>query len=252
MNGDNMEEKTVKNKYHYKEIEDYIMDGIYSEKFPANSMLPTEKELCEMFHVSRMTVNKALNNIAEKGFVERVRGSGSFVKLPNLERDIVTMTSFTEQQRRKGVKVHTKLLAYSVMRAKDFPHLKLAKKLCINPDDMIHYFVRIRYGNDKPIAYQYTYVPVSRISNIDITYLNKSFYEYIEKKLGLTLGNGESFLRVVLPSDTVAKHLEISNDTPVVFVHHVSCFKNGLPFEYVDTYNVWDGYSLNFYNKREY
>ena len=30
-------------KYQYKKIEEYVMNGIYSGEFPANSLLPTEK-----------------------------------------------------------------------------------------------------------------------------------------------------------------------------------------------------------------
>lgn len=244
-------EETQK-KYRYKEIEEFIMEGIRSERFAPHSLLPTEKQLCEMFQVSRMTVNKALNHLEEKGFVKRVRGSGSYVKLPYLEHDVVTMASFTEQQRRRGVKTTTKLLSYSIIRAKDIPQKKLAKKLCVGQDEMLHYFVRLRYGNGKPIALQYTYVPVSRISTIDISYLSKSFYEYIEKKLKMALGNGQSYLCVQFPDELMMKQLEIEKDVPVVFVHHISCLKNGLPFEYVDTYTIWNQFSLDFYNKRVY
>lgn len=247
-----MNEESAVEKYQYKKIEDYIMDGIYSGKFPENSLLPTEKELCEQFGVSRMTANKALNNIAKKGFIERIRGSGSFVRLPNLEKQSVIMSSFTEQYEQRGIRVSTKLLSYSIMKARDFPKLKLSKRLCISPNDLIHYFVRLRYGNGKPMAIQYTYVPVCRISVIDIASLNRSFYEYLEEKLKLSLGNGESFMRVVLPIEEAAKYLEISSDTPVVLTSHMSCLRNGLPFEFVDTYCVWDKYQLNFVNKRDY
>ncbi len=243
-------EKT--HQYCYKEIEEYIMDGIRKEEYKEGEQLPTERELCELFHVSRMTVNKALNNLVDKGFVEKIRGSGSYVRLPNLERNTITMKSFTEQQKKKGVIVSTRLLNYSIVNAKDIAQLNIAKQLFIKKDEMLHHFVRLRYGNGQPIALQYTYVPVSRISNIDIAYLNKSFYEYIEKTLKLSLGNGESFLKICLPDEQVAKNLGITLDTPVVFVHHISCFKNGLPFEWVDTYYAWEHYTLDFYNNRGY
>ncbi len=239
-------------KYQYMKIEEYIMEGIYSGKFPADYLLPTEKELCQQFNVSRMTVNKALNNIAKKGFVERVRGSGSYVKLPNVEKQSVVMSAFTEQYERKGFKVTTKLLSYQIIKTKDFSKFNLAKKLCINTNEPIHYFVRLRFGDGEPMAIQYTYVPVSRIPAIDVNSLNKSFYEYLEKKLKLSLGNGESVMQVVLPTEEIARYLNISTQDPVVYTAHMSCLRNGLPFEYVDTYCVWNKYSLNFVNKREY
>lgn len=244
-------EETQK-KYRYKEIEEYIMEGIRSERFKPNSLLPTEMQLCQQFDVSRMTVNKALNHLEKKGFIERIRGSGSYVKLPYFEQDVVTMTSFSEQLRRKGTIPSTKLLSYSVINAKDVPLKNLSKALCVGTDEMIHYFVRLRYGNGKPIAIQYTYVPVSRISSIDISCLNKSFYEYIEKKLKLEMGNGKSHLCIQYPDDFMMNHLNIDKEHPVVYVNHISSLKNGLPFEYVDTFTLWEYFNLDFYNKRVY
>lgn len=41
--------------------------------------LPTEQTLCEQFGVSRITVRRALADLAEQGYIERRRGVGSFV-----------------------------------------------------------------------------------------------------------------------------------------------------------------------------
>ena len=247
-----MKDNNHNEKYQYKKIEEYIMEGIYSGRFPANSLLPTEKELCEMFNVSRMTANKSLKKLANDGLVERIRGSGSFVRLPNLEKQSVIMSSFTEQYSKRGIRVSSKLISCAVMKANDFPKLKLAEKLCIKGSDNIHFFVRLRYGDGEPLAIQYTYVPVSRVSAIDINYLSSSFYEYLEKKLNLSLGNGQSHMCVILPNEEIKKHLEIPDNDPVVHTAHISCFRNGLPFEYVDTYCVYHRYALDFTNKRDY
>lgn len=42
--------------------------------------LPTEQTLCEQFGVSRITVRRALADLAQQGYIERRQGVGSFVR----------------------------------------------------------------------------------------------------------------------------------------------------------------------------
>src|ERR1700741_330282 len=42
--------------------------------------LPTEQTLCDQFGVSRITVRRALADLAEQGYIERRQGIGSFVR----------------------------------------------------------------------------------------------------------------------------------------------------------------------------
>lgn len=53
---------------------------------PANTRVPAARALAERFGVSYMTVTRALNDLENKGLLERVRGSGSFTRLNTAER----------------------------------------------------------------------------------------------------------------------------------------------------------------------
>lgn len=59
----------------YNSIHDKIIDGVYAE----GEKLPTEKELAEQFGVSNITSKKALEMLANDGFIKRMPGKGSFV-----------------------------------------------------------------------------------------------------------------------------------------------------------------------------
>ncbi len=237
-------------KYKYKQIEEYVFNGIFNGEFPVDSMLPTESELCRRFKVSRMTVNKALNNVANMGLIERVQGSGSYVKLVNLQQQSIPMISFSERYAKEGIKTTSRLLKYSLSDISEFSSLLLTKILYINADEKLHYFERLRFGNGKVIAFSRTWVPASRIPSIDINSLSQSFYEYLEKRLKLQLGNGKSTLKVIIPNNEIRNALGLEKNIPVVYVSHVSCFRNGLPFEYVETYSIYNSYKIDFYNKR--
>ncbi|MDR3284735.1 MAG: GntR family transcriptional regulator [Treponema sp.] len=63
----------------YRQIYDYLMKEISSGVRKPGDKLPTEKELCAAFGVSRITSKKTLGMLAEQGIISRSPGRGSFV-----------------------------------------------------------------------------------------------------------------------------------------------------------------------------
>jgi GntR family transcriptional regulator len=57
-------------------LHDEIDRGVIAPGDP----LPTEQTLCDQFGVSRITVRRALADLAEQGYIERRQGVGSFVR----------------------------------------------------------------------------------------------------------------------------------------------------------------------------
>ena len=234
-------------KYKYIEIENYILENIYSGIFKPDSLLPTQGELCRQFGVSRMTVAKAINNIQKMGLLEIVQGSGTYVRMVHLEQQTIVMSSFTERYEKLGIKVSSDLVYYARTKYIDS---NLRKELKVSQKEEFHHIKRMRYGNGKIMAIQFLYIPVSRIPVIDLSSLKKSFYAYVEKELKMKLGNGKSNVTVVLPNEEVRTSLQLEKGVPVVLTKHISCFANGLPFEYIETYQRFETYSLDFYNNR--
>ena len=60
----------------YNELYLKIINGEYKD----GDRLPTEMELCEKYYVSRITVQRALGLLVDKGNLLRIGGKGSFVK----------------------------------------------------------------------------------------------------------------------------------------------------------------------------
>jgi len=63
----------------YWQIYEHLLHELSSGKLKPGDMLPSEKELCEQFQVSRITGKKALEMLAANDFISRQRGKGSFV-----------------------------------------------------------------------------------------------------------------------------------------------------------------------------
>ncbi|MNW39580.1 Arabinose metabolism transcriptional repressor [compost metagenome] len=69
----------MKKKPLYQKIYQQIKEDIQNGKYKPGEQIPTEKELMEIFEVSRLTAKNAMNLIAEEGWINRVSGKGSFV-----------------------------------------------------------------------------------------------------------------------------------------------------------------------------
>ena len=57
----------------YKQLEELILDKITSGTLTPGSKLPTENELSEQYHVSRVTVRKALAALDSQGYLEPLK-----------------------------------------------------------------------------------------------------------------------------------------------------------------------------------
>ncbi len=67
-------------RINFQFVRDEVKRRIESRIWPQGSLLPTETQLAEEFNCARATVNHALRELADQGFVERKRKSGTRVK----------------------------------------------------------------------------------------------------------------------------------------------------------------------------
>lgn len=66
-------------KPHYARLKDDVRTRIASGEWGAGHRIPSESTFVERLGISRMTVNRALRELAAEGTIVRVRGKGSFV-----------------------------------------------------------------------------------------------------------------------------------------------------------------------------
>lgn len=66
-----------------------ISERILSGEWAPGHRVPFEYELAQQYDCSRMTVNKALSQLAKAGLIERRRRSGSFVRRPQSQAAVL-------------------------------------------------------------------------------------------------------------------------------------------------------------------
>ncbi|WP_026506655.1 GntR family transcriptional regulator [Butyrivibrio sp. MC2013] len=83
----------------YKKIYMDLYNGIQNGQYPPESRLPSEKELSDSYGVSRITSKKALEILADRGYVMRKPGKGTFVLNVKGSTHLDQMDSVDEDER---------------------------------------------------------------------------------------------------------------------------------------------------------
>ena len=189
----------------YKDSETYIRQKIESGELKPGEQIPTEKELQQQFSLSRMTVNKALNILADEGYITRTAGKGSFVCYPRSSRKQRDLISFCEETECLGMIPGTSLIQYEVIPAGNLPEVR--KKLNLQESDLIHHFIRLHTGSGIPLAVSDTCVPVKLISSLDIGVLSSSFHKWL-KTQPFPLLRADRCLSVCIPDNWISEYLQ--------------------------------------------
>ena len=158
-------------------LKDQISDGI----FLPGSKLPSESELCMKYKVSPMTVRRSINTLLDENVVSTIRGSGTYVRYPDLGKVSFGLGDFQSLLLDKE-RTKVKLIEVNITKA----NAKISQKLAINQGDNSILISRILIHNGDPVIYHsehMVYDPFSPIveGELEVT----SLY-------GLLVGSGKT------------------------------------------------------------
>src|ERR687891_2513882 len=96
------------------ETRERVLDLI--EDLGVGEAIPSERQLSAELGVSRLTLRAALDDLVRDGYLVRRRGSGTFVGQPKIAQEL-TMTSFSEDMRRRGMRPGSRTLSLTTTTA---------------------------------------------------------------------------------------------------------------------------------------
>ena len=105
----------------YQQVMDEIKKNIETGEYPANGRIPSEAELSEMYGVSRVTVRRSIEELANEGYLTKRQGKGTFVNPPKISRKILlksNVQSFTDTCRESGRTAGAHVLGREVTEAR--------------------------------------------------------------------------------------------------------------------------------------
>lgn len=124
----------------YQQLVESIKEQIVTGRLREGDKIMTEQEFSEAFNVSRITVRKAMELLAEEGIVVKKQGIGTFVASKKLNRVLDSVMSFTETCEMNGSKASAELVSLGWEKAS----VSVAKNLGVREGEKVFYIRRIR------------------------------------------------------------------------------------------------------------
>lgn len=95
----------------YLDIADTIKNDIQNNVYPVGTMLPTETDFEALFGVSKITVRKAIEVLANQGYVEKKSGKGTTVISNRLFNKLSKGDSFSTILEKKGQNITKEIVS---------------------------------------------------------------------------------------------------------------------------------------------
>lgn len=223
------------------ELRKQILSGDYAP----NQQLPLEKELCERFAVSKMTMKKALDILVSEGLIIKRRGYGTFVKDLNqveIQRLMMSRQFMGTSALFEEGAVRSKVLNFTVDSATNH----VSSSLNIDQGSFVYNIHRVRIVNGKPLAIERTYMPIDVIPGLKLENVNASIYEYIESTLNANIQSAHRKITVRKSDDFESEELNLKKGDPVAIVEQTGYLNTGELFEYSISTHKYDEFQVEF------
>jgi GntR family trehalose operon transcriptional repressor len=216
----------------YLIIYNELVNKIENGKVDANSKLPSENELMQMYTVSRDTVRKALNLLEGNGYIQKVKGKGSFViDINRFDFPVSGLTSFKELSEKMGVKSNTILQELELVKPDKF----LKKQLNVSEEDNIWKVIRVREIGNKKIILDKDFLNKKYVPLLTKEICENSIYEYLEKELSLKISFAKKEITVQQVTEEDKKYLDFENYNMIVVVKNYIYLDDMSLFQYTES-----------------
>lgn len=138
----------------YEQVKAFIRQHIASGNWRPGDPVPSEAALMQQFGVARMTVNRALRELAAEGLVTRIQGSGTRVAQLHRISSRLTIRDIHEEVVERGHVHSTKVLTVEAVRST----AAVAQALGLRTAAKVFHTVLIHLENGVPIQYEDRYV----------------------------------------------------------------------------------------------
>jgi GntR family transcriptional regulator len=210
------------------------------ERLDVGDAIPSERQLSADLGMSRLTVRAALDDLVREGHLVRRRGAGTFVSEPKIAQEL-TMTSFTDDMRHRGLRPGSRTLELNVISA----GARLGRLLHVSPSERIVVAKRLRLADRETMAIEELHVRESLVPGLTGADLEeRSFYELLRDRFGVTLVSGVQAVEPTVTNEEESELLGVPLHSPAFLFERITRAGNGETIEYVRSIYRGDRYRL--------
>jgi GntR family transcriptional regulator len=232
----------------YEQLKNEIQKKIKDGELKPDDQIPSERELVEQYHVSRITVRQAINLAEKEGLVKRVHGVGTFVAQPKIKQELSNFNNFESTLQQQGLIASTKMLGSQVITS-DF---QLSRLLDINVMERVTKLELIGYGDDIPVVYYNSYFPylagekmkqaAEQALQMEKPFSTLDLYR-MDQQIGLHPTHVEQTFEAQAAHHPLTEILQVQEGFPLFRVTSI-VYQDKTPLEYKETYYRGDKYKF--------
>jgi len=209
------------------------------EQLGVGTAIPSERQLSADLGVSRLTVRAALDDLAREGYVVRRRGSGTYVQQPKIAQEL-TMTSFSEDMRRRGMVPGSRTLSMET----ELAGARLGRLLHVSPSEEIVVIKRLRLADGETMAIETLHLPRSLVPGLRKDDLDGSLYDLYRDRYGVVITNGTQAIEPTVTGKDESLALGVPLHSPAFLFERTSRDAAGRTVEFVQSVYRGDRYRI--------
>lgn len=198
----------------YLQLLDIINSQIQSQTLKVGDMLPSEKEFCAHYHISRTTIRQTLRELEDRGQIVRRRGLGTFISEPKISRRLGNLYNFTEDMQQLGLTPSSKVLSYRLIYREEcgLAVSEFASERLIE-------VVRLRLADGRPMLIECTYLPVDLCPDLSWERLeNSPLYTILTERYGLRPYRAVETYEAIVMTKEESQQLESNAGEPAFLI----------------------------------
>jgi GntR family histidine utilization transcriptional repressor len=225
-------------KPRYQELKDLIIGRIASGELRPHDRVPSEHELVEAMNVSRMTANRALRELNDEGYVERVAGRGTFVADYRSQSHVLEVQNIADEIAGRGHRHASTVFRQSRQHARG----DVAKALQVEQGTDVFHLLLVHYENGVPIQVEDRHILASFAPDC-----MEQDFEKVTPSAYLTtvapLQEADHVVRAAMPNAAVRQHLQMTLDEPALVVVRRT-WSDGRPVTFTRLHHPGSRYEL--------
>ena len=223
-------------RYKYYKIKQDVINLIKTGKLLSGEIVHSEAKLIKKYDVSRITARKALDVLANEGYINKIQGKGCYVKNVLKTLSLSMVCGYTEEILRLGIKPSRKVLKSKIVTC----FKKISNELEIPINSKVYELKRIYYADGNPLCLTTANLPYKYFNGIEkYDFFNNSLYSIIENKYNYKIIRSCLNIEAVNADEYISKYIHIKKGAPLLFFRSVTFGElknNEFTIEYFETY----------------
>ena len=200
-------------KPRYQQLKEMIIARISCGELRPLDRVPSENELVGAMNVSRMTANRALRELNDEGYVDRIAGRGTFVSDLRARSHALEVHNIADEIEQRGHGHSSEVVRASRQHARG----ELAHALHVEQGTDVFHLLLVHFENGIPVQVEDRHVLAEFAPEClaqDFTTITPSAY-----LTGISpLAEAEQLVRANNPNAAIRKQLTMDDDEPCLVV----------------------------------